>query len=74
MSIVRISKSVASMLGKTPEEVRPIVEAVFLDIHADLKDGQNVIIPGFGRFHVYPSGRIEFRTPVPRERRGLARP
>ena len=70
MSIVRITKNVSKMLKKPEAEVRPIIDALFADINGDLVDGKTVIIHGFGRFVVYPSGRIDFVYTGHRKRKG----
>tara|TARA_B100000809_G_C14909262_1_gene449190 strand:+ start:298 stop:564 length:267 start_codon:yes stop_codon:yes gene_type:complete len=67
MNKSELSKAVAEKTGMTPKQVTTVVDAVFDEIAATLKDKGSVTIGGFGTFATKDRAAREGINPITRD-------
>ena len=72
MNVIEMAEHIATQHGMEKKQAKVVIEAVFAAVATAAKDGQEVAIPGFGKFKVTSRDARTGRN-RPRARRSRSR-
>ncbi len=64
MNVIEMAEHIATQHGMEKKQAKVVIEAVFAAVASAAKDGQEVAIPGFGKFKVTSRDARSGRNPA----------